>query len=74
MTALSAMRVGEKEYAPEAWESISDDRHHRAGVLVFARVTPDGAPLDAGAVELVMKGIAGVPERVFRWQWPLSSG
>jgi hypothetical protein len=74
MTALSGIRVGGKEYAPEAWESMSNDSHHRAGVLVFDRVTPDGASLDAGAVELVMKGIAGVPERVFRWQWPVRSG
>jgi hypothetical protein len=74
MTGLSAIRAAGKEYAPEAWESISDDSHHRAGVLVFARKTPDGASLDAGAVELVMKGIADVPERVFRWQWPVRSG
>ena len=74
MTALSAMRVGAQEYAPRAWESISDDSHHRAGVLVFARQTPNGASLDAGTVDLVMKDIANVAERVFRWQWPGRSG
>jgi hypothetical protein len=72
--ALSAIRVGGQEYAPQAWESISDDSHHREGVLVFAREAPDGATLDAGTVELVMKGIANVAERVFRWQWPVRSG
>ncbi len=74
MTGLSAIRVGGQEYAPQAWESISDDSHHRAGVLVFTRKAPDGASLDAGAVELVMKGIADVAERLFRWQWPARSG
>ena len=74
MTALSAIRVGGQEYAPQAWESISDDSHHRAGVLVFTRKAPDGASLDAGTIELVMKGIADVAERVFRWQWPVRSG
>jgi len=67
MTALSAIRLGGQEYAPQAWESISDDSHHRAGVLVFARKAPDGVSLDVGTVELVMKGIADVPERLFRW-------
>ena len=74
MTRLSAIRVDGQEYAPQAWESISDNPHHRAGVLVFTREAADGASLDAGAVELVMKGIADVPERVFRWQWPARSG
>jgi hypothetical protein len=74
MTGLSAIRVVGQEYAPQAWESISDDSHHREGVLVFTRKAPDGASLDAGTVELVMKGIADVPERVFRWQWPARSG
>jgi len=74
MTGLSAIRAGGQEYAPQAWESISDSSHHRAGVLVFARKAPDGASLDAGTVELVMKGIANVPERFFRWQWPARSG
>jgi hypothetical protein len=74
MTGLSAIRVGGQEYAPQSWESISDDSHHREGVLVFAREAPDGATLDAGTVELVMTGIANVAERVFRWQWPVRSG
>ena len=74
MTGLSAIRVAGQEYAPRGWESISDDSHHRAGVLVFARKAPDGASLDAGTVELVMKGIANAAERVFRWQWPARSG
>ena len=74
MIGLSAIRAGGQEYAPQAWESISDNSHHRAGVLVFARSAPNGVSLDEGPVELVMKGIANVPERIFRWQWPERSG
>jgi len=74
MTGLSAIRLGGQEYAPQVWESISDNPHHREGVLVFPRKAPDGASLDAGTVELVMKGITNVAERVFRWQWPPRSG
>ena len=74
MTALSAIRVAGQEYAPQAWESISDDSHHREGVLVFTRKASDGASLDAGTVELVMKDVADVPERLFRWPWPARSG
>ena len=74
LTRLSAIRVGGQEYAPKAWESISDDSHHRAGVLVFAKKAPDGSSLEAGPVELVMKSIADVAERIFRWQWPATSG
>ncbi len=74
LTALSAIRVAGQEYAPQAWESISDDSHHREGVLVFTRKASDGVSLDTGTVELVMKDIADVPERLFRWQWPARSG
>lgn len=74
MAGLSAIRVAGQEYAPKAWESISDNSHHRAGVLVFDRKAPDGTSLDMGTVELVMKGIANVAERIFRWQWPVRSG
>lgn len=41
---------------------------------MFTRKASDGVSLDAGTVELVMKDIADVPERVFRWQWPARSG
>jgi hypothetical protein len=50
MTALSAIRVGGQEYAPQAWESISDDSHHRR--VLFARGSDSAS---RKAVELVMK-------------------
>ncbi len=51
-----------KTYALEAVESPSGNGHHRQAVLRFARA-------DAGAktVELIVKDVAGVEERTFRW-------
>ena len=36
--------------------------HHREATVSFAKLDPD-----AKRVELVLKDVAGVPERVFRW-------
>ncbi len=52
-----------KEYAPIAWEGAGPGGHHREGKLKFAALT--GKPK---YVELVIKGLARVPERVFRWE------
>jgi hypothetical protein len=51
-----------KTYALQGVESASGNGHHRQAVLRFARA-------DAGvkAVELVVKDVAGVKERAFRW-------
>lgn len=51
-----------KEYKPTAWEGAEGGGHHRSGTLVFGALT--GKPK---YVELVIKGVAQVPERVFRW-------
>jgi hypothetical protein len=51
-----------KTYALEAVESASGSGHHRQAVLRFAR-----AEADAKAVELIVKDVAGVKERTFRW-------
>lgn len=51
-----------RTYALEAVESPSGGGHHREAVLRFAR-----ADAGAKAVELVVKGVAGVEERSFRW-------
>jgi len=50
------------EAAPAAVESAKGSGHHREATVRFA--WPDPKP---GSVELVVKGVAGVPERVFRW-------
>jgi hypothetical protein len=47
-----------------AWLSLSDNAHHRDGVLVFER------PQGAGSVELTLRDLSGVARRVFRWAPP----
>lgn len=54
-----------KEYAPTAWEGGEAGGHHRNGTLTFA--APTSKPK---YVVLVIKGLAQVPERVFRWDVP----
>ena len=47
---------------PEAWISLSDDSHHRGGVLVFKRTEADGP------VELTLD--LGDEEVSLRWESP----
>ena len=47
-----------------SWLSLSDNAHHRDGVLVFER------PRGAGSVELTLRDLVGVARRVFRWAPP----
>jgi len=54
-----------KEYTPTAWEGGEAGGHHRSGTLTFA--APTSKPK---YVVLVVKGLAQVPERVFRWDVP----
>lgn len=50
------------EMAPTAVEGTEGSGHHREATLRFA--WPDPRPT---VLELVVKDVAGVPERVFRW-------
>lgn len=59
MMKVSELKAAGKSYVALKWESTSDNNHHRSGVLIFPKVDP---PL-----ELVIKTIAGVPARTFRW-------
>lgn len=51
-----------KTYPVEAVEQASGGGHHRQAVLRFGRVNPQ-----AGSIELIVKDVAGVKERIFRW-------
>ena len=54
--------------APAAWVGISDSGHHREDILVFpGQVDEEGLP-PQGGVQMVLRGIAGVSERIFRWE------
>lgn len=50
------------ELAPTAVEDAEGSGHHREATVRFA--WPDPRPT---SLELTVKGVAGVPERVFRW-------
>jgi hypothetical protein len=51
-----------KTYPVEALEKASGGGHHREAVLRFGKVGPE-----AKTIELVVKDVAGVKERTFRW-------
>ncbi len=54
-----------KEYRPTAWEGPAGGGHHREGALMFPTLTNKPK-----YVELVIHGLAKVPERVFKWELP----
>ena len=59
-----------EEVAPLAWEAPSGG-HHREGTLLFPSATADGSPVlqpGIAAVVLVIRDVAGVAERAFRWE------
>jgi hypothetical protein len=61
--AISILRDSTgREYPAVAWEGSGPGGHHRSGVLRFQM--PEAK---SDSVELVIQGIAGVPERVFHW-------
>ena len=57
------------EVAPVRWDAPKGG-HHRRGTLSFPSAASDGSPLigaDTQIVELIVRDVAGVPERSFRW-------
>jgi hypothetical protein len=68
MTRLATLKTPAGELAPSVWDAPKGG-HHRAGTLTFAATTADGQPtIGAGPIELVIRDVAGVPERSFQWQ------
>jgi len=55
---------------PKAWDPISNDAHHRSGMLIFSRSSERGVMPREGAkfLELAIADIAGVKERLYRWE------
>jgi hypothetical protein len=51
-----------REYPAMEWQGDGPGGHHRSGTLRFK--VPDEA---SDSVEVVIRDVAGVPERVFRW-------
>ena len=67
---LAVLRIdGGREVQPTTWEAPKGG-HHRSGTLTFPATGADGTPLIASGahtIELVIRDVAGVPERSFRW-------
>ena len=67
---LATLRVdGGPEIRPVGWDAPKGG-HHRGGTLAFPATGPDGSTLigpQARTIELVLRNVAGVPERVFSW-------
>ncbi|MBW2149138.1 MAG: hypothetical protein JRG73_11815 [Deltaproteobacteria bacterium] len=71
--ALLSNDVGDQA-RPVKLDNPAGGGHHRSGILRFPAQTLDGKNLIRGGVnsiELVIRDVAGVPERIFRWELPL---
>ncbi|GBD10385.1 hypothetical protein HRbin23_00026 [bacterium HR23] len=67
LVALSALQWDTQGRLPStAWVPLQESAHHREGVLVFAYPGEKGLT-GRGELALVIKGLAGVPERILRW-------
>jgi hypothetical protein len=63
--------VDEREIAPLQWDAPPGG-HHREGTLRFPLISQDGVAVlesGSGGVALVIRDMAGVPERVLEWSW-----
>ena len=66
MAAITVLRVnGEAEAAALEWTDEAKGSHHRTGVIRFGR--RDTGSSGVATLELVVRGVGGVPDRLFRW-------
>ena len=74
MEKLSYLRDDSgKKYPALEWEPISESSHHRSGILKFSNLDENGDFIitsSSKSIELVIKGLAGIEERSFRWNIP----
>jgi hypothetical protein len=52
----------DREYRPVDWQGAPPGGHHRTGVLEFSALNGD-----TKSVTLVIRDVASVPERIFKW-------
>ncbi len=67
---LAMLRVDGREIQPAGWDAPKGG-HHRSGTLSFSATGSDGRRLltaDTRSIELIIRDIAGVPDRVFLWR------
>lgn len=67
---LATLRIdGGRELQPSVWDAPKGG-HHREGNLTFPATFSDGGAAigpSTRSIELVIRDVAGVPERAFRW-------
>jgi hypothetical protein len=64
----ASLRIdGGPEQKAVAWTNPGGGGHHVSGILEFAGTAPSGRSI----LQLVIRDIGGVPERIFEWQLPL---
>ena len=68
LVALSILRTPKGDVAPLRWVSEDDSAHHRSGMLVFPSEEVNLSV--SGDLSLIMKDIAGIPERAMTWRLP----
>lgn len=70
LVKLALLRTDDgREVAPTGWDAPKGG-HHRQGLLAFPSAGADGKPIIGSttrAVELIVRDVAGVPQRSFRW-------
>ena len=73
MSSIRLRTWSSKEYAPAAWESTSNDSHHRTGALIFPAVLGNQKVIGpkVTAITLVIANLAGVPTRTLEWPLPI---
>ncbi len=54
-----------KQYAPTKWDGPDGGGHHRSGRIEFPAL-----PGNVRSVTLIVKDIAGIPERDYKWDVP----
>lgn len=69
LAKLAVLQVGANEVAAKTWQAPAGGGHHVAGTLIFPRVNAAGKPILDGAngITVVIRNLAGVPERKFIW-------
>lgn len=58
-----------EEYQPSSWDGSPPGGHHRRGVLRFAALDHP-----TSFIEIVIRNVADVPERLFRWETDPQAG
>jgi hypothetical protein len=72
LRTLAVLRTAQgTDVPPSAWDAPKGG-HHREGTLTFPAQGPDGKDIlgqDARGIALIIRNVAGVSERTFRWTW-----